>query len=428
MPTNYSGNPANITTPLNRTIVDCTSGAGGLVMVETSASHLFATYDYVTISGVLGTTEANGTNQIEVVDATNFLLVGVPFVTAYSSGGSVDDISLTPYFQIPDDGESGTAQSIEASIQMLADRSQFIWGHLVGSLGSGLLQADQFTADDSWQAPPGVNRVFLMGYGAGGGGGGGAGGSTSATRRSGGGGGGGGALMSTATVSVTPGTSYAITIGVGGSAGGGAGVENDTGGPGGDGSDTYFAGLARFQGAQGGQGGSQAALAGPNQNRLAFGGGATLRSRDSAFTTGAFASRPHAFPDGIASGGLAYVYADNGYSFSGADSPISIGGDYSGGASATDGADDSPYLGGGPGGGGGAGPYGSGGNGGDGGYAANSGSIGGGFYGSAAPVSSGGGGGAGGGGGSGGDGFGFGGNGATGGGGRLIVIYAKVSL
>jgi len=125
MSTIYSGNQANITTPLVRTITSAVSQSG-LIKIGTSASHLFATNDYVYIAGVGGTTEANGAWTITVIDATHFTLNGSSFTHAYTSGGTATDRSLTPAFAMPSDGETSTAASIEASIQMLADRTQYL--------------------------------------------------------------------------------------------------------------------------------------------------------------------------------------------------------------------------------------------------------------------------------------------------------------
>ena len=68
---NYSGNPNNITTPLTQGIISAAAGAGGFVLLGTSASHGFASFDYVTVTGVGGTTEANttqSTNTTTTVD------------------------------------------------------------------------------------------------------------------------------------------------------------------------------------------------------------------------------------------------------------------------------------------------------------------------------------------------------------------------
>lgn len=127
MPDNYSGNAANVTSPLGPvTINGSASGAGGAVVLSTTTAHDFASNDLVTVAGVGGTTEADGTWVILVIDATHFLLVGTTWVHAWTSGGTATDESLTPYFQVPKDGETPTVESILASIKALADRTQFL--------------------------------------------------------------------------------------------------------------------------------------------------------------------------------------------------------------------------------------------------------------------------------------------------------------
>src|SRR5260221_299588 len=116
---NYSGDPNNVTS-LSATIVQVTDTSPPVA--QTVAAHLFATWDYVLIEGN-GTFD--GTYEITVVDATHFSLNGIigsggPPV----AGGDARDLSLSPYFSIPDDGEPGTVDSIETSIQLLADRTQ----------------------------------------------------------------------------------------------------------------------------------------------------------------------------------------------------------------------------------------------------------------------------------------------------------------
>ncbi len=98
-----SGSPGSPATPAipagnqkTATVVSCASGAGGLVLVETAAPFDFLADDTVSIGGVVGTTEANTMAAITLVDPTHFLLQGIPFVNAYSSGGEVLDMSYAP--------------------------------------------------------------------------------------------------------------------------------------------------------------------------------------------------------------------------------------------------------------------------------------------------------------------------------------------
>lgn len=234
MPTNYSGNPSNVTTPLTATIIGAANNGAGLIRIQTSAAHLYATYDTVTISGVVGATQANGTWAITVIDGTHFDLVGSAFSSAYVSGGTASDQSLTPYFSTPNDGEPGTVAGILASIQAIADRTQY--------LAAKAAPPTVFTSSGTWVCPPGVHVAILYGYGGGGAGGNGENGTTSTSTSAPGGAGGGGSVASLVEVPVTPGTSYAVVIGAGGV------VTAGYGGPGGN---TSFGNVV-FRGAQGG--------------------------------------------------------------------------------------------------------------------------------------------------------------------------------
>jgi trimeric autotransporter adhesin len=100
--------------------------------------------------------------------------------------------------------------------------------------------ADTFDSSGSWEAPAGVTSVTVEVWGGGGGGMGGA--ATPA-----GGGGGGGAYAIKASIAVTPGNSYTVTVGVGGTAG------TQNGGTGGTGGDSWFSSAATVM-AKGGVG------------------------------------------------------------------------------------------------------------------------------------------------------------------------------
>lgn len=126
MTTQYSGNPGNVSNALVRTITGCANNGSGLIRVTTSTSHLFSSTDTVVVANVLGTTEANGTWTITVIDATHFDLVASAFANAYSSGGTATDHSLTPAGTLPADGEQATTATILAAFQLLFDRTQFL--------------------------------------------------------------------------------------------------------------------------------------------------------------------------------------------------------------------------------------------------------------------------------------------------------------
>jgi hypothetical protein len=77
------------------------AGTGGVVRLTVDNTAQAKTNDICVITGVVGTTEANGTFPIRVVDATHIELLGVPFVHAYTSGGTALDITAPSNAQLP---------------------------------------------------------------------------------------------------------------------------------------------------------------------------------------------------------------------------------------------------------------------------------------------------------------------------------------
>lgn len=70
-------------------VAGCADDGSGLIQVTTTTDHGLVDNEVVTISGVLGTVEANGIWSITVVDATNITLQLSSFVNAYTSGGTL---------------------------------------------------------------------------------------------------------------------------------------------------------------------------------------------------------------------------------------------------------------------------------------------------------------------------------------------------
>lgn len=76
----------------NKALIKAITGAAnngsGLIRI-TATAHTFATGNFITITGVGGTVEANAANwRITFINANTFDLVGSTFTNAYTSGGS----------------------------------------------------------------------------------------------------------------------------------------------------------------------------------------------------------------------------------------------------------------------------------------------------------------------------------------------------
>jgi hypothetical protein len=74
-------------------VLGAASGTGGVVRLTVNQTSQANTGDEVQVVGVTGTTEANGTFAMTVIDATHIELVGSKFVNAYVSGGTATDIT-----------------------------------------------------------------------------------------------------------------------------------------------------------------------------------------------------------------------------------------------------------------------------------------------------------------------------------------------
>ncbi|EIH9536975.1 hypothetical protein [Escherichia coli] len=107
-------------------------------------------------------------------------------------------------------------------------------------LGLGIRGLSTFTASGSWTCPEGVTTVYIDACGGGGGG------AYSSPGATGGGGGGGAAAVIGASISVTPGVTYTVTIGGPGAAGTSSSVNGVAGGA------TSFGSLLVLNGGGGG--------------------------------------------------------------------------------------------------------------------------------------------------------------------------------
>lgn len=412
MPT-ITGDPTTVSNGLSRTITGATNATP--IVITTSVAHLFATGDTVVVSGVLGNTAANGTWTITKISATTFSLATSVGSGAYTSGGTAIDVSLTPQFQAPADGDTLDAASVLAAIEALADRTQFL------ALAMSRLRKKEFTASGTWTAPANVGPFgFLVGEGGGGGGGGGSTADTTAGNYYYGGGGGGGARRRVEFVALAPGAAYTVVRGAGG-AGGAAGARGI------DGEWSSF-GSVQFPGGSGGEGGGSPAAA---DHRVIIGGGsigpdpAELNGRDAFVNSVAYLDfdnvtfyRRLAAEGGV--GAANFIYGDDLLQNARVGMPSNEG--FDGGELGSIGTNDTRH-GGGSGGGGGAGPGGNGGDSGNGGNAINVGTGANGTAGTAGGANTGAGGGGGGAGGGGSVAGGTGGAGGAGGSGKVVLYY-----
>ncbi len=86
-PSAATGDGITITAGPLGAITNCSDNGSGLIRV-TDAAHGYSSGIYLHISGVTGTTEANGDWYITKIDANTYDLVGSAFVNAYAAGGA----------------------------------------------------------------------------------------------------------------------------------------------------------------------------------------------------------------------------------------------------------------------------------------------------------------------------------------------------
>jgi hypothetical protein len=74
-------------------VVSSTGAVGGKIRIIVNSALISHDGDAVQVFGVLGTTEANGTWPVDVIGATTLDLVGSSFQNAYTSGGTLTELS-----------------------------------------------------------------------------------------------------------------------------------------------------------------------------------------------------------------------------------------------------------------------------------------------------------------------------------------------
>lgn len=83
------------------TVTGAAAGTNGVVRLSVNSTALAKTNDTCNVAGVTGTTEANGTWPLTVIDATHIELQGSVYANAYVSGGTATDVTSPQNAQNP---------------------------------------------------------------------------------------------------------------------------------------------------------------------------------------------------------------------------------------------------------------------------------------------------------------------------------------
>jgi hypothetical protein len=98
---NFSVGSGQVVRAITMHVTGTAAGTGGVVRLAVDQTQQVNTNDTVVVSGVGGTTEANGTWVVTVIDATHIELQGSVFAHAWSSGGLVTDVTAPPNVMEP---------------------------------------------------------------------------------------------------------------------------------------------------------------------------------------------------------------------------------------------------------------------------------------------------------------------------------------
>jgi hypothetical protein len=93
---NFATGTGQVVRNLVMTVLGAAQSATGTVRLQVNSTDGVLSGDQVNVSGVTGTTEANGTWSVNVIDATHITLVGSVFQNAYVSGGTAVDVTAPP--------------------------------------------------------------------------------------------------------------------------------------------------------------------------------------------------------------------------------------------------------------------------------------------------------------------------------------------
>jgi hypothetical protein len=93
---NFSTGSGQATRAIIMNVHGAAAGTGGVVRLQVDSTQQVNTNDTVIVSAVGGTTEANGTWPVTVIDATHIELQGSVFAHAWTSGGTATDVTAPP--------------------------------------------------------------------------------------------------------------------------------------------------------------------------------------------------------------------------------------------------------------------------------------------------------------------------------------------
>jgi hypothetical protein len=107
------------------TVIGAAAGTNGAIELQVVSTNQMNTGDVANVAGVGGTVEANGNFSITVIDATHLLLQATKFVNAFTSGGTVTDLTT-----------SASQQNPTVAISMSRDGGSRFGNPLLRSLGA----------------------------------------------------------------------------------------------------------------------------------------------------------------------------------------------------------------------------------------------------------------------------------------------------
>ncbi len=130
MPTNYDGIPGNVTSAAPLNISGTTNTNPITVFVFGALPADFLTGIQVHIDGHATNIAANGIWTATVTGASQFTIPTASSGVAGFNSGTVQPLNLTPFYQIPSDGDLANEASIDTLSKNRADREQFLAARL----------------------------------------------------------------------------------------------------------------------------------------------------------------------------------------------------------------------------------------------------------------------------------------------------------